>query len=55
MHLAVAELIAFSKKQILEKTKGTIPNVYISGRVKSINSIYRKTIMRNQSINDIFA
>ena len=42
------------KKQILEKTKDTIPNVYISGRVKSINSIYRKTIMRNQSINDIF-
>ena len=42
------------KEQILEKTKATIPNVYISGRVKSINSIYRKTIMRNQSINDIF-
>ena len=42
------------KKQILEKTKDTIPHVYISGRVKSINSIYRKTIMRNQSINDIF-
>ena len=42
------------KQQIIEKTKDTIPNVYISGRVKSINSIYRKTIMRNQSINDIF-
>ena len=42
------------KTQILEKTKDTIPNVYISGRVKSINSIYRKTIMRNQSINDIY-
>ena len=42
------------KEQILEKTKDSIPNVYISGRVKSINSIYRKTIMRNQSINDIF-
>ena len=42
------------KQQILEKTKDSIPNVYISGRVKSINSIYRKTIMRNQSINDIF-
>ena len=42
------------KHQILEKTKDTIPNVYISGRVKSINSIYRKTIMRNQSINDIY-
>ena len=42
------------KEQILEKTKNTIPNVYISGRVKSINSIYRKTIMRNQSINEIY-
>ena len=42
------------KQQILEKTKDSIPNVYISGRVKSVNSIYRKTIMRNQSINDIF-
>ena len=42
------------KVQILEKTKDTIPNVYISGRVKSINSIYRKTIMRNQSVNDIY-
>ena len=42
------------KTQIIEKTKDTIPNVYISGRVKSINSIYKKTIMRNQSINDIF-
>ena len=41
------------KTQIIEKTKDTIPNVYISGRVKSINSIYKKTIMRNQSINDI--
>lgn len=42
------------KQQIIEKTRDTIPNVYISGRVKSINSIYRKTIMRNQSIDDIF-
>lgn len=42
------------KVQITEKTKDTIPNIYISGRVKSINSVYRKTIMRNQSINDIF-
>ena len=42
------------KRQILEKTRDTIPNVFISGRVKSINSIYRKTIMRGQSIGDIF-
>ena len=42
------------KAQILEKTKDTIKNVYISGRVKSINSIYRKTVMRNQTIDQIF-
>ena len=42
------------KAQILEKTRDTIPNVYISGRVKSINSIYRKTFMRNQTIDQIF-
>ena len=42
------------KEQIDEKIKHTIPNVFISGRVKSINSIYRKTIMRNQTIDQIF-
>lgn len=42
------------KKQILEKTKDTIKNVYITGRVKSINSIYRKTYMRNQTMDQIF-
>ena len=42
------------KSQILDRTKDTIKNVYISGRVKSINSIYRKTFMRNQNIDQIF-
>lgn len=42
------------KEQILEKTKDTIKNIYISGRVKSINSIYRKTYMRNRSMDQIF-
>ncbi len=42
------------KTQILERTKDSIKNVYISGRVKSINSIYRKTFMRNQNIDQIF-
>ena len=42
------------KAQILEKTKETIPNVYISGRVKSINSIYRKTFMQGRTIDQIF-
>ncbi len=42
------------KELILDRTKDTIKNVYISGRVKSINSIYRKTFMRNQNIDQIF-
>lgn len=42
------------KEQILDKTKDTINNVYISGRVKSINSIYRKTFMQGRTIDQIF-
>lgn len=42
------------KKQILEKTENIIKNVYISGRVKSINSIYRKTFMQGRTIDQIF-
>ncbi len=42
------------KEQILDKTDPAIGNIYISGRVKSINSIYRKTFMRNQTIDQIF-
>lgn len=42
------------KKQILEKTEKTIKNVFISGRVKSINSIYRKTFMQGRTIDQIF-
>ena len=42
------------KQQILDKIGDSITNVYISGRVKSINSIYHKTIMRNQTMDQIF-
>ncbi len=46
------------KEQIIRKTEDTIPNIYISGRVKSVNSIYRKTFMQGKTtdqIYDIFA
>lgn len=42
------------KQQIIEKTEETIPNVYISGRVKSVNSIYRKTYMQGRTMDQIF-
>lgn len=42
------------KKEIIEKIGDTIPGVYISGRVKSINSIYRKTFMQGKTLEQIF-
>lgn len=42
------------KEQIIEKTADTIPSVYISGRVKSVNSIYRKTYMQGRTMDQIF-
>ncbi|MEE1220173.1 MAG: RelA/SpoT family protein, partial [Ruminococcus sp.] len=42
------------KTQIVVKTEEAIQNVYISGRVKSINSIYRKTFMQGKTVDQIF-
>lgn len=42
------------KDKIIEKSKSFIPNVYVEGRVKSINGIYRKTYMRGKTIEQIF-
>lgn len=42
------------KRKILDKIGGSIPKVTISGRVKSIVSIYRKTYMSGKEINQIF-
>ncbi len=42
------------KKQITDKAADTIGNIYISGRVKSINSIYRKTFMQGKTIDQIY-
>ena len=42
------------KKKILDKIGNSIPHVTISGRVKSIVSIYRKTIMQGREMNQIF-
>jgi GTP pyrophosphokinase len=42
------------KRKILDRIGGSIPKVTISGRVKSIVSIYRKTYMQGKEINQIF-
>ncbi|GHU83378.1 GTP pyrophosphokinase [Clostridia bacterium] len=42
------------KKSILERSGGTIPDIYLEGRVKSINGIYRKTYMRGKTIEQIY-
>ncbi len=42
------------KAEIIEKIGTTINEVYISGRVKSVNSIYRKTYMQGKTMDQIF-
>ncbi len=48
------KFIEYIKNQILDKTRDTMPNLFISGRVKSINSIYRKTFMQGKTVDQIF-
>lgn len=42
------------KKEIEHRAKGTVKNVHLEGRVKSINGIYRKTYMRGKTIEQIY-
>lgn len=42
------------KDKLVEKCKNYIPNVYVEGRVKSINGIYRKTYMKGKTIEQVF-
>ena len=42
------------KERIRERTTQTIPNVYIEGRVKSINGIYRKMYIQGRSFDEIY-
>jgi GTP pyrophosphokinase len=43
-----------TKKLIQSRVAETIPNVYVSGRVKSINGIYRKMFVQGRNMDEIY-
>ncbi|MCY1713161.1 RelA/SpoT family protein [Caproiciproducens galactitolivorans] len=43
-----------TKKYIYERVSPLIPNVYLEGRVKSINGIFRKTFIQGRSMEEIY-
>ena len=42
------------KKRIRDRVATMIPNVYLEGRVKSINGIYRKMYIQNRTFAEIY-
>ncbi|MCI2160661.1 MAG: bifunctional (p)ppGpp synthetase/guanosine-3',5'-bis(diphosphate) 3'-pyrophosphohydrolase [Oscillospiraceae bacterium] len=48
------EFIERTKKGIKERLQQIIPNVYIEGRVKSINGIYRKMFIQGRNFDEIY-
>ncbi len=46
--------IESTKQHIRERVVETIPNVYLEGRVKSINGIYRKMFVQGRSMDEIY-
>ena len=57
LKLRASERNAFierTKKKIRDRVSQTIPNVYLEGRVKSINGIYRKMFLQNRSMDEIY-
>ncbi len=42
------------KKQIGERVLKEVPNAHISGRIKSVHGIYRKTYMQGRTIDEIY-
>lgn len=48
------DFIERTKKEISDRVSQTIPGIYIEGRVKSINGIYRKVFLQGKSIDEIF-
>ena len=57
LHLRESERSSFiekTKEQIRERIKSFIPNVYLEGRVKSINGIYRKMFIQGKNMDEIY-
>jgi GTP pyrophosphokinase len=48
------EFIELTKKRIFERISPIIPNVYLEGRVKSINGIYRKMFIQSHTMDEIY-
>ncbi len=48
------EFIELTKKRIFERISPMISNVFLEGRVKSINGIYRKMFIQNHSMDEIY-
>lgn len=46
--------IELTQKNIRERVVQSIPNVYLEGRVKSINGIYRKMFVQGRSMDEIY-
>ena len=46
--------IEVTKKRIYDRISPEIPNVYLEGRVKSINGIYRKMFIQGKSMDEIY-
>ena len=48
------KFIELTKKQIYERVSAIIPNVFLEGRVKSINGIYRKMFIQGRTMDEIY-
>ncbi len=48
------EFIQSIKQKLIARINEFIPNVYVEGRVKSINGIYRKTFMQGKTMEQIY-
>ncbi len=49
-----AAFIERTKKEIKQRVSTIIPNVYLEGRVKSINGIYRKMFIQGKNLDEIY-